>query len=123
MAPNLPTGPALKPKYHWVVVLVPPEWVAPNPPTELALKPNFDWVVGCKLALKPKFCCPPPTPGGANMTNGFAPLMLRPMAAMGVPAGDAVIVLAFAVAGVAAMAANGILPGADLKIGPPKQIG
>jgi hypothetical protein len=45
------------------------------------------------------------------MTSKFAPLMLRPMAAIGVPAGDAVIVLAFAVAGAAAMAAIGVPPG------------
>ena len=76
---------------------MPPGWVAPNPPTKLALKPEFNWVVGCKLALKPKFCCPPPTLGGANVTSGFAPPMLRPMAVKGIPRGDAVIVLAFLV--------------------------
>ncbi len=84
VAPDPPTEPALKPKFNWVVVLVPPGQVAPNPPTELALKPEFDWVVGCKLALKPEFCCLPPTLGGANMTSGFTLPMLRLMAAMGV---------------------------------------
>ena len=84
--------------------------MAPNPPTELALEPEFDWVVGCKLALKPKFCCLPLTPGGANVTSGFALPMLRPMAVKGVPPGDAAIVLAFAMAAVA-MAAIGIPPG------------
>ena len=110
MPPNPPIKPALKPEYNWVVVLVPPEWVAPNPPTKLALKPEFDWVVGCKLALKPKFCCPPPTPGGENVTSGFALPMLRPMAIKGVPPKDAVIVLAFA-AEAAAMVAIIVLPG------------
>ncbi len=104
VTPNLPTKLALKPKFDWVVVLVLPGWVAPNLPTKLALKPEFNWVVGCKLALKPEFCCLPPTSGGANVTSGFVPPMLRPMATKGVPPGDAVIVLAFAVAA-AAMAA------------------
>jgi hypothetical protein len=113
--PDSPTKPALKPEFNWVVVLVPPGWVAPNPPTKLALKPKFDWVVGCKLALKPEFCCPPPTPGGANVTSRFALPILRPMAAMGVPPGDAVIVLAFA-AVVAAMAAIGIILPGDKRI-------
>jgi hypothetical protein len=76
----------------------------------LALEPKFDWVVGCKLALKPKFYCPPLTLGGANMTSSFALLMLRPMVVKGILPGDAVIVLAF-VAAAAAMAAIGILPG------------
>jgi hypothetical protein len=84
--------------------------VAPNLPTELALEPEFDWVVGYELALKPKFCCPPLTPGGANVTSSFAPLMLRPMAVKGVLPGDAAIVLAFATAA-AAMAAIGLPPG------------
>jgi hypothetical protein len=82
--------------------------VAPNPPTELALEPEFDWVVGCKLALKPKFCCLLLTPGGANVTSGFAPPLLRPMAVKGILPGDAVIVLLFAAAAAAAMAAFGI---------------
>ncbi len=110
VAPNLPTESAVKPKFDWVVVLVPPGWVAPNPPTELALKPEFDWMVGCELALKPEFCCPLPTPGGVNVTSGFAPPMLRPVAAMGIPPGDAMIVLAFA-AVAAAMAVIVVLPG------------
>jgi hypothetical protein len=109
VASNLLTEPALNPKFDWVVVLVPPRWVALNPPTKLALKPKFDWVVGCKLALKPKFCCPMPTPGGANVTSGFALPMLRPMAAMGVPPGDTAIVL-MCVAAVAAMAVIDVLP-------------
>jgi hypothetical protein len=67
-------------------------------------------MVGCKLALKPKFCCPPLTPGGANMTSCFALSILRPMAVKGIPPEDAAIVLAFAAAA-AAMAAIGILPG------------
>jgi hypothetical protein len=58
----------------------------------------------------PEFCYLPPTPGGANVTNGFAPLILRPMAAMGIPLGGAVIVLVF-VAAAAVMVAIGILPG------------
>ncbi len=78
---------------------------------KLALKPKFDWVVVCKLALKPKFCCLLPTPGGANVTSGFALPILRPMAAMGIPLRDAVIALMFAAAVVAAMAAISILPG------------
>ncbi len=44
VAPNLPTKPALKPEFDWVVVLVLPEWVAPNPTTKLALKSKFDEV-------------------------------------------------------------------------------
>jgi hypothetical protein len=83
--------------------------VAPNPPTKLALEPKFDWVVGCKLALKPKFCCPLLTLVGANVTSGFAPLMLRSMAVKGVPPGDVAIVLAFAMAATA-MAAIGVPP-------------
>ncbi len=102
VAPNPPTEPALKPKFDWVVVLVPPGWVAPNLPTELALK--------CKLALKSKFCCLPPTLGGVNVTSGFAPPMLKLMAAMGVLLGDAVIVLVF-VAAVVTMVAICIPPG------------
>ena len=90
--------------------MVLPKRVAPNPPTKLALEPEFDWVVGCKLALKPEFCCPPLTPGGANLKSSFALPMLRHMAVKGVPPGDAAIVLTFATA-VAAMAAIGIPPG------------
>jgi hypothetical protein len=45
VAPNpLPTKPALKPEFDWVVVLVLPEWLAPIPTTKLALKPKFDEV-------------------------------------------------------------------------------
>jgi hypothetical protein len=84
--------------------------VAPNPPTKLALEPEFNWVVGCKLALKPKFCCPPLTLGGANVTSSFAPLMLRPMAVKGIPPGDMAIVLAF-VAPAPAMVVIGVPPG------------
>ncbi len=73
VAPYPPTEPALKPKFDWVVVLVPPKWEAPIPPTKLALKPKFDWMVGCKLALKPKLCCLPPTPEGVSVTSGFSP--------------------------------------------------
>ncbi len=111
VAPNPPTEPALKPEFDWwVVVLMPPKWVAPNPPTELALKPKFNWVVGCKLVLKPKFCCLPPTPGGANLTSEFALPMLGPVAAMGVPPGDVMIVHALAAA-VAVMAVIVVPPG------------
>jgi hypothetical protein len=110
VAPDPPTKPALKPKFDPVVVLVPPAWAAPDPPTKLALKPGFNWVMGCKLALKPKFCCLLLAPGGANVTSCIAPRMLRPMAVKGVPPGDAAIVLAFAVAAVA-MAAIGVPPG------------
>jgi hypothetical protein len=85
--------------------------VAPSLPTKLALEPEFDWVVGYKLALKPKFCCPLLNLGGANVTSGFAPLMLRPMAVKGVPPGNAAIVLAFAAMAAAAMAVIGIPPG------------
>ncbi len=84
--------------------------MAPNPPTELALEPEFDWVVGCKLALKPKFFCSSLTPGGANVTSGFALPMLRPMAVKGVPPEEVAIVLAFATAA-AAMVAIGVPPG------------
>jgi hypothetical protein len=44
------------------------------------------------------------------MMSGFALPMLRPMAAMGIPPADRVIVLAFAVVA-AAMVAIGVLPG------------
>jgi hypothetical protein len=44
------------------------------------------------------------------VTSGFAPPMLRPVAAMGVLPGDVMIVLAFA-ATVVAMAAIVVLPG------------
>jgi hypothetical protein len=44
VAPNLPTKPALKPKFNWVVVLVLPKWVAPNLTTKMALKPEFNKV-------------------------------------------------------------------------------
>ncbi len=44
VALNLPTKPALKPVFDWVVVLVLPKWVAPNLTTELALKPKFNEV-------------------------------------------------------------------------------
>ncbi len=84
--------------------------MAPNPPTELALEPEFDWVVGCKSTLKPKFCYPPLAPSGANITSGFTPPMLRPMAVKGVPPGDVAIVLTFAAAAVA-MVAIFLLPG------------
>jgi hypothetical protein len=80
VAPDPPTKLALKPKFNLVLVLVPPAWAAPDLPTKLALKSGFDWVVGCKLALKPEFYCLPLAPGGANVTSGIAPWMLRPMA-------------------------------------------
>ncbi len=81
-----------------------------KPANQTALKPEFDWVVDCKLAMKPEFCCLLPTPGGVNVTSGFALPMLRPMAAMAILLGAAVIVLAFAAA-MAAMAAIDIHPG------------
>ncbi len=80
--------------------------MAPNLPTKLALEPEFNWVVGCKLALKPEFCCLPLILGGANMTSSVALSMLRPMAVRVLPPGDAAIVLAFAAA-----VAIGIPPG------------
>ncbi len=110
VAPDSPTKPALNPKFDPVVVLVPPVWAAPDPPTKLAPKPRFNWVKGCELALKPKFCCLPLIPGGANVTSGIAPRMLRPMAVKGISPGDKAIFLAFAAAAVA-MAAIGILQG------------
>jgi hypothetical protein len=79
--------------------------VAPSTPTKLALGTDFDWVVGCKLALKPEFCCPLLTLGGANATSSFAPPMLRPIAVKGVPPGDAGIVLALVMATKAAVMA------------------
>ncbi len=95
-----------------MVVLVLPKWVAPNLPTKPALKPKFDWVVGCKPAELPEFCYPPPAPRGANVTFGFILPMLRPMAATGIPPGDVVIALVFAEeAATAAIAVTGILPG------------
>ncbi len=91
-----------------VVVLVLPKWVALNLPTKPALKPKFNWVVDCKPAKLPEFCYLPPTLRGANMTFGFIPPTLRPMAAMGVPPGDVVIALGFRAATAAAVAAMGI---------------
>jgi hypothetical protein len=85
--------------------------VAPNPPTKLALEPEIDWVVGCELALKPESCCLPLAPGGANVTSGFAPPMLRPMVVKGIPPGDEAIVLKFAAVAAVAMVAVGVLPG------------
>ncbi len=106
MVPNPPTKPALKPKFNWVVVLVLPKLVAPNPPTKLALKPEFNWVLGYKPSERPELCCPPPTQRGANVTFGFVPPTLRPMAAMGIPPKNVLIVLAF-VAAAAVMGSNG----------------
>ncbi len=114
VAPNPPTKLAMKPKFDWGIVLVLPKWVAPNPPSELALKPKFDWVMGCKLEELPEFCCLLPTLRGANMTFGFIPPTLRPMAATGVPPGNVVIALAFAAAAMVEMAATGISPGDKL---------
>ncbi len=110
VAPDPTTKLALTPKFNRVVVLVPPAWAAPDPPNKLALKPGFDWVVSCKLALKPEFCCLPLASGGANVTSGIAPPMLRPVAVKGVPPGDTAIILVFAVL-VVVMAAIGVPPG------------
>ncbi len=105
-----PLPPQLPVRMFGIVALVLPEWVAPNPPAKPALKPEFDWVVCCKPAELPEFCCPPPTPRGANVTFGYILPTLRPMAAMGVPLGDVVIALAFAAAVAAAIAATCVLP-------------
>ncbi len=79
-----------------VMVLVLPKEVAPSLPTKPAFVPEFDWVVGCKPAELPEFCCPPPTPRGADMKFGFVPPAFPPVAAMGVPPGVVVFALAFA---------------------------
>jgi hypothetical protein len=109
VAPNPPTKLALKPKFDRVVVPVLPEWVAPNLPTEPALKPEFDWVVGCEPAELPEFYCPSPTPRGANVMFRFVLPMLRPMAAMGIPQGDVVTALGFAVAAAAVATAAAVM--------------
>ncbi len=114
VAQNPPTKLAVKPKFDWVVVLVLPKWVAPKPPTKPALNPEFDWVVGCKLALKPEFCCPLPTQRGTKVMFGFIPPTLRPMAATGILPGNVVIALAFAAAATAARAATGVPPGDEV---------
>ncbi len=50
------------------------------------------------------------------MTFGFILPRLRPMAAMGVPLGNVVIALVFAVAATAAMVATGVLPGDEVMV-------